>query len=311
MKKILNTIKKYETIIIHRHIQPDYDAYGSQFGLAFTLKENFKDKKIYVVGEENNLSYLGKMDIIDDVVFKNALSIILDVSNKDRVSDQRFTLSKEIIVIDHHQNVCDIDCYNIIKPTYGACAELVAEFIYDSKLKMTKEAATMLFAGIISDTGRFMYTKNNPNPLLIAAKLLSDGADSHSIYDNLYNEPLEKKKQKAYFASKIQYTKNNVSYMFNDKDVFELYDITTFDVSRGMVNLMSGVKEVPIWCNFTYNIEKNNIMCEFRSKDIIIVDVARKYGGGGHNNACGATVESFDVCKNILDDFDKLLEENK
>ena len=115
--------------------------------------------------------------------------------------------------------------------------------------------------------------------------------------------------QKNYFQNKMQLTKNNVAYMFNDKDVFEKFDVDTFTVSRGMVNLMAGIDIVKIWANFTYDTKIDKVICEFRSRDISIVDIAKKYGGGGHACACGATISSFEEAKLILNDFDKLLEE--
>lgn len=306
MKKILEKIKKYDTIIIHRHIQPDFDAYGSQLGLALTLKENFKEKNIYVVGEENYLSYVGKMDTIEDSVFTNALCIILDVSNAARVSDNRFTLAKDIVVIDHHQNTPDIDGYCLVQSDISSCCQIVTNFIYESKLKMTSEAATMLFSGIIADTGRFLYSKNDPTALFTAAKLLEDGAESKLVYDSLTIESLEKRKLKSYLSSQIKYY-NNVAYLCNDKDVFDKFDVSTFEISRGMVNLMAGIDEVSIWANFTYDIEQNKVLCEFRSREIPIVDIAVKYGGGGHKLACGASLENFDKVQDVINDFDELL----
>ncbi len=310
MKKILNKIKEYNTIIIHRHNNPDLDAYGSQLGLAYSLKENFNEKNIYVVGDANHFSWMGEMDNIEDNIYNDALVIIVDVAVEKLISDKRYELAKEVIVIDHHKNPTDINAYTLIDSNYGAAAELVAEFLYKSKLTIPSNAATMLFGGIIADTGRFQYTLNNPNPLLIASKLLKDGAKADFIYDNLYQETLESKQNKAYFSNQFKLTKNNVAYLKNDKEIYNKFDLKPFNISRGMIGVMAGIKEVQIWCNFTYNPEENNIMCEFRSKKIKIVDIAKKYGGGGHDLACGATVESFETCDLILEDFDNLVKEN-
>lgn len=310
-KDILNKIKEYDTIIIHRHKNPDLDAYGSQLGLLYTLKENFKKKNIYAVGETNHFSWMGDMDTIEDSTYNDALVIIVDVAVKALISDDRYELAKEVIIIDHHQNPTDINASTLIDSNYGAAAELVAEFIYASNLKLNSDAATMLFGGIVADTGRFQYTVNNPNPLLLASKLLQDGGNAKFIYDNLYQETLENKQAKSYFANKFELTKQNVAYLKNDLDVYEKFNLKPFGISRGMVGVMAGIKEVPIWANFTIDPETKKIMCEFRSKDIVIVDIAKKYGGGGHNLACGATVDSFEVCDKILEDFDRLVQESK
>ncbi len=311
MKPILDKIKQYDTIIIHRHKNPDLDAYGSQLGLKYTLQNTFKDKKIYAVGDSNHFSWMGEMDTITDDIYNGALVFILDVAVSHLVSDERYKLGAEVIVMDHHKNPADVDGYILIDSNYGAAAELIAEFVYEMNLDITPQAATMFFGGIIADTGRFQYTLNNPNPMLIGSKLLASGAEASFIYDNLYQETLESKQNKAYFANNFKLTPNNVAYLKNDKSIYEKFNLKPFNISRGMIGVMAGIKEVPIWCNFTYDYENDKIMCEFRSKKIVIVDIAKKYGGGGHDLACGATVDSFDIVDLILEDFDKLAKENK
>lgn len=66
-----------------------------------------------------------------------------------------------------------------------------------------------------------------------------------------------------------------VAYLKNDKDIFEKFPVDFFNISRGMVGVMAGIAEIPIWCNFTYDIENDVIIGEFRSRDISIVDIAK------------------------------------
>lgn len=318
MKEILNKIKKYQRIIIHRHSNPDLDALGSQIGLRETLRLNFPEKEIYAVGDMNRFTFLGEMDNVSDDKFKDALCIICDVAVSHMISDYRYFGCKEVIVIDHHQNetnlslpdkVFDLPLYRYVDTTIGACAAIVALMIKEWGLTVPANAATALYGGIVTDTGRFQYGNNLAPLFAISSYLVANGANPQYIYSNLYVETLESRLMKTYFQSKAQLTKNKVMYMFNDKDVFEKYDVDTFTVSRGMVNLMSGIDVVKIWANFTYDRTNGKVICEFRSRDIVIVDIAKKYGGGGHACACGATIDSFDVAKQVLDDFDKLLEE--
>lgn len=44
-QEILKKIEEFETIIIHRHVIPDGDAYGSSFGLAEIIRESFEGRK--------------------------------------------------------------------------------------------------------------------------------------------------------------------------------------------------------------------------------------------------------------------------
>jgi phosphoesterase RecJ-like protein len=100
---ILNKIKQYDKIIIHGHIRPDGDCYGAQFGLKDLILSSFPKKKVYVVGETSEyVSFVGQVDQIPDSEYNGALSIVVDTATKDRISDQRYLLGKEVIKIDHH-----------------------------------------------------------------------------------------------------------------------------------------------------------------------------------------------------------------
>lgn len=317
MNEILNKIKQYNTIIIHRHDNPDCDALGSQLGLKYTLKENFKDKEIYAVGDMNRFDFLGKMDEIPDEKYQNALVIICDVAVGRMVSDKRYFLAKEVIVIDHHKNDCLLDSDGIVfdKPLYKfirsdlvACAEIIAMMLEEWQLSIPKEAATALYAGMVTDSGRFQYGSNLEHLFKEAAFVVKNGADAQYVYKNLYVETLEDRLMKNYFSSKMLITKENVAYMINEADVFDKFDVDTFTVSRGMVNLMAGIKGINIWANFTFDKNSGKYFGEFRSRDIVIVDIAKKYGGGGHENACGATLEKEQIAL-ILEDFNKLAKE--
>jgi len=306
-EKILKLISGYDTIVIHRHKNPDMDAYGSQLGLKRIIELNFPSKKVYVVGDENNFAFLGKMDLIDDDIYSNALAIVVDVAVSALVSDDRYKLAKHVLVIDHHLNSSDIADTEYINSDYIACAQIIADIALAENLKLDKEAATVLFGGLATDSGRFLYPNTTAKSFEIAAYLAREGADIQYIYDNLYIETLNFKKLKGYFINNFKTTKNKVAYMKNDTSVKDEYDVTTFVVSRAMVNQMSGIKGIEIWANFTMD-EDGKIQSELRSKKIPIVEIARKYGGGGHSIACGCTLSSFEEADLVLDDLDQLLE---
>src|SRR5699024_1496061 len=104
-QEIIEEIKAFETIIIHRHVRPDADALGSQVGLKEMIKQSFPDKRVYAVGEEDPaLYFLTRMDDIEDDLFNDALVIVCDTANTGRISDARYSSAQKIIKIDHHPN---------------------------------------------------------------------------------------------------------------------------------------------------------------------------------------------------------------
>lgn len=308
--KIRELIEQYSTIIIHRHFNPDGDAYGSQMGLKYILKTNFPDKQIYAVGDENQFGFVGEVDNISDEVYNGALVIIVDVSVSHLVSDDRYKLADYIAVIDHHLNPSDIADLEYIDPTSIACAQIIAQFAIEQNLEVCKDAAYALFTGMATDSGRFKYPATDAKTFEIAAFLVNKGINIQEIYERLYTETINFKKLRGYFIQNFQLTKNNVAYMKNDLSVKDKFNVTTFVVSRAMVNQMADLKDVEIWANFTERNE-DEVFVELRSKRHSIVHIARKYGGGGHALACGCSLKSLEEAELVLNDLDQFLEEVK
>ncbi len=308
-KQVLNKIKEYGTIIIHRHGRPDGDAMGSQIGLKESLLATFPYKKVYAVGDVNErFAFLGDMDEIDDEEYKNALVIVLDCSDASMINDERYTLGRYIIKIDHHIAKGNFGHLNIVETSEVSCASLVAKIIFDSNLKLTDNGAKALFTGIVTDSGRFRYDNVSSETFLIASKLMKYNFDINSIYNKLYIEDLKIVKLRAFLTSKFMLTTKNVAYLINTQKDIEEYDVDVFTISRGMVNIMAGIKGIDIWVNFTEDIN-NKIIVEIRSSKYNVNPIATKYGGGGHKLASGATVDNMDVAYQLLEDLNKLVEE--
>ena len=304
---LFKDIEKYNTIIIHRHTRPDLDALGSQLGLAKIIKANYPSKEVYAVGDSTlKYSFIGDMDKISDDTYKGALVIIVDVAVSNLVSDTRYTMADKVWVIDHHKNECDITENVLLDTTRVAAAEYITYLVEEAGLKIPADAATALYGGIITDSGRFLYGTKVQNSLRIAADLVEAGANPRYIYDHIYIESLREREMKNYFSSRIQ-MKDGVAWLINPQEVLDKFDCEFNDISRGMLSLMVGIEEIKIWCNFTYDKDSDTVKCEFRSRGIEIVDVAKELGGGGHANACGATIKSFDDVDPIIQTFIELL----
>ena len=304
MYNIVKTlIDKYDRIIIHRHKNPDGDAWGSQMGLKHLIQLNYPEKEVYAVGDNNSFRFLGTMDDISDETFHGALSIVVDVCVSHLISDNRYQLASEVLVLDHHLNEPDIECTAIIESDHIACAELITGMFMEQDYRFNEQAATQLLTGVVTDSGRFFYPNTNARTFQVAAFLLEQGADLRWIYTNLYTEEINYKKLKGYFINNFQVTKHNVAYMKNTKDVKDQFGVSTFVVSRAMVNQMGNLKDIHIWANFTED-DDGLIQVELRSSKNSIVHIARQYGGGGHALACGCTLKSFEEADQLLQDLD-------
>lgn len=304
---ILDLVKQYDTIILHRHNKPDGDAMGSQIGMKHILKENFPEKKIYAVGD--NPRFFGfmddsQMDEIPDSAYENALAIILDCGASALISDSRWQLAPRKARIDHHIFCETIADAEVIDTSFESCCGMVAQFARESGLGLTPIAAKSLFTGIVTDSGRFRYDGTTSRTHSLVSWLLEQNFDTNEVFRNLYADSYESKKLKAQFILKIQFTPGNTAYIYTTREEFNALGVDLFTVSRGMTNTMADMKGVDIWANFTES--ENGILCELRSSVHNIQPIAVKYGGGGHAKACGATVPDKETVMAILADLDAI-----
>lgn len=308
-KSVLNKIKEYGTIIIHRHGRPDGDAMGSQIGLKEAILATYPYKKVYAVGDVNpRFSFVGEVDEIDDDLYKNALVIVLDSSDTTMINDERYKLGKYIIKIDHHISKCNYGHLNVVETSEVSCASLLAKIIFNCNMKLSDKGAKALFTGIVTDSGRFRYDTVTSDTLLIASKLLKYKFDPNEIYTQLYVEDLDIIKLRASLIMSFKTTNKGVAYLINTQEDIKKYGVDIFTISRGMVNIMAGIKGIDIWVNFTED-ENGKVIVEIRSTKYNVNPVAVKYGGGGHKLASGATISGLNMIDSVLKDLEQLMEE--
>ena len=157
-QQILEKIKEYDTIIIHRHMKPDPDALGSQVGLKALLTHHFPEKTIKAVGfNEPTLTWMAEMDTVQDSDYQGALAIICDTANRPRIDDKRYEQAAFTIKIDHHPNDDIYGDLSWVDTSSSSASEMITLFAQENQLALSSEAARLLYAGIVGDTGRFLY----------------------------------------------------------------------------------------------------------------------------------------------------------
>ena len=311
-QNILNEIKQYDRIIIHRHSKPDGDAIGSQIGLKHIIKENFPEKEVYVVGDHaGHYGFIAdsEMDEIGDEAYKGALAIVLDCGASALISDDRYKTAKATARMDHHifaEKICDTE---VVETSYESCCGMVADLALTCSLRLNSIAAKALYTGMITDSGRFRYDSTSARTFRLASFLMEQEFDTNDIYRNLYADDFESKKLRAQFTLKVQFTKKNVAYIYTTLEELKELNKDIFSVSRGMVGIMSDTKGVDIWANFTET--ENGVLCELRSSRFNINPIAVKYGGGGHAKASGATLPDRKAVMDMLQDLDNMIGETK
>lgn len=305
-KKILEKIKEYNRIIIHHHIRPDGDCIGSQMGLKYLIKESFPNKEVFAVGGDvpPYLEYITKHDVVSDEMYKGSLVICVDTAKSDRVFDKRYTTGDYLIKIDHHDDSDDYGDLILVEPEISACSAIIAKFYLANKeeLVLSKKAATALFFGIITDTGRFKYRGVDGEILRVASTLLDQGIDLDDMYTHIYTDEKSSLKLRGYVYRKFKSTDNGVLYIYFTNKKMKKFGVTR-DEAGNLVNSLDSVKGSIIWVAFIEQ-ENGDIRVRIRSRFASINDIAREFRGGGHLCASGATLKNKKEIKQILDLLD-------
>ena len=314
MQTILNKIKENDKIFIFRHFRPDGDAVGSSKGLTAILKLTYPEKKIYLQNADFSgyLSFLGDEDeILPDEEYADALGIVVDTATADRVSNKKFTLCRELIKIDHHILIESYAPTEWVEEERSSTCEMIAHF-YDTfrhELKIDVEAATYIYTGMVTDSGRFRFRDVSGETLRLAGTILSVGVDTDTLFAHLYLKEFDELKFEAYVHKKMKITEGGVAYIYVDNKMKEQFGLSD-ETAGTVVSLMDSIKGSIIWLAFIEN-KDGSTRVRLRSRFVTVSELANKYHGGGHACASGATVYSRKEMNQLIKDADSLIKEYK
>lgn len=307
-EQILQAVREYPTVIIHRHTSPDGDAMGSQIGMREIIKDNFPEKTVYAVGDPaKRYSFMdgSEMDEIPDSAYENALAIVLDCGASGLISDTRYALAAKTARLDHHMFSEKITDVEVVDTSYESCCGMVTDFALESGLRLSPTSAKALYTGMVTDSGRFRFDSTTSKTFRLASELLKQPFSITDIYSQLYVDDFEQVRLRAQFTLKIKFTDKKVAYIYTTKEELAACGADTFTVSRGMVGTMADLRGVDIWVNFTETEER--ILVEIRSSKYTVQPIAVKYGGGGHAKACGCSVADYATAMALLNDLNNMI----
>ena len=307
--KIYELIKKYENIVIARHIGVDPDAMASSFALKNSILLTFPDKHVRLAGTgSSRFSYFGKFDKNEDVK-ENTLLIVTDTPDIKRIDGiTDITKFSDIIKIDHHPFMEKFSDNSVeyIDIKAGSASQIVLELIENTDLLMDKQIAEQIFWGIVSDTNRFMYNDSTSKTFHFVGNLLEKyDLDLSKLYAPLYARPLEEVRLEGYIALNMQVTENGVAYIKITNDILEKFK--TDAASPGnMIGNFNYIDGILVWMFVTEDVKNENFRISIRSRGPIINSTAEKYNGGGHSFASGARITDITLADKLVKDLDDL-----
>jgi len=298
ISEISKIIKQSKTFFIAGHVKPDGDSIGSALALKSVLTGIGKKAGVYC--SDNiplYLKFLKDVNKIKKSVKNNEIfdcAIILESVNFSRMGDiitpQQ---AKKIINIDHHVMFSNFGAVNYIVPDSSSTAELVLNIFEHMKIKLTKDEAECLYTGVVTDTGRFQQLNTTANSHIAAAKLIEYGASPAYVRKQVYeNNSLASVKLLGSALSSMQTACNGkMAYMILTRDMFKKIGAKE-DETESIINFTMSVEGVKVGCIFK-EVDKNTTKISFRSvKNFDVLEIVRKFGGGGHKNAAGCTINS-------------------
>jgi len=311
-KQIYKEIKKYDTIVIARHIGADPDALGSQFALKDIILNIFPDKKVFAVGNPaSRFKFFGTSDKIDDINTTNALCIVLDTPDIKRIDGANINNFKSVIKIDHHPFIEKYGNIEYIDDEACSTSQLVLEFSFNNKISLSKEIAEKLYLGIVGDTDRFLHDYTTPRTFKLVTKLLKEtDIDFTSLYKILYQRPIAEVKFEGYIYQNLTITENGVAYIKLTDKVMKEYGVDSA-AAGNMINDLKFVNEIIVWVFLSEDVKSNLIRANIRSVGPFVNETATLFGGGGHKYASGAKLKSWADSDKLIDCLDKLASEYK
>lgn len=306
---ILAQIKAADTIIIHRHQRPDPDAFGSQFGLAELIKTSFPEKQVHVVGKQvPSMTWMGEMEQIPDSLYDDALVIVTDTANSPRVDDRRFDYGKVLVKIDHHPNDEPYGDYTWVIEGASSTSAMIFAFYkeFEDELTLSDAGASYLYAGIVGDTGRFLYATKSET-MQVVADLMKFDFDWFKINQQMDTISVEAARASGYVYNNMVTTDNGFNYIILTNEVVENFNLGDFGTAF-IVPLLGKINTVKAWAVFEQQ-DDGFFRVRLRSRNTVINEIAKRHGGGGHKFASGAFAKDIYEVHEIIREADETLKE--
>ncbi|MBQ7991061.1 MAG: DHH family phosphoesterase [Oscillospiraceae bacterium] len=287
--KIADILMDGEEFNVIYHINPDGDAVGSAYALALALRLAGK-KANAVCSFPVPQAYRYLTDQVDVMHLNDPEYICVDTSTRDRLGE--YGSHRILCAIDHHENNTTQARHLFCDPSASCCAQLVYEVIQELGVPVSRLMAEFLMTGLVTDTSCFRSNSTDKDSMRYAYIFASCGADIKDITRRHYLLKSDKRQaiELRLRESKVRsadgltavYTLANSVYEelgITDDDTEGINDVCEENTGTvmGIVirEKVRGRCRISVRCTGRYNAD----------------EFCASFGGGGHHNAAGATIE--------------------
>ncbi|WP_334072945.1 MULTISPECIES: bifunctional oligoribonuclease/PAP phosphatase NrnA [Paenibacillus] len=293
-------LTEHDNFLVVAHIQPDGDAVSSTLAVGWLL--SCLGKKYVMVNEgpiPKRMEYLWEADKIVNLseapletTYNHVICVDCADFKRTGKSSLYFAENAEILNIDHHPTNDGYGTCNLIVPHAAATAEILFDLMTFMNLSLDKHAATLIYTGLLTDTGGFRYSNTTPKVMATASKLLEYGVDGPGLSELLLEQmTLPQLRLLTRALNGLQITEDGkISWVSVDDEDLRITGAINEDL-EGIVNYPRNIQGVEVGLLFKV-ISETAVKVSMRSAGKVdVAQVAQSFGGGGHVRAAGARIE--------------------
>jgi phosphoesterase RecJ-like protein len=295
-RKIADFLRECRRVVVLSHRDPDGDAVGSAAGMARILSDAGIEATAVLPGGVPPLyAFVPDADRIlaEPPAEAPDVFVVVDATSPSRLGDLERALRPGVPVvnIDHHPDNSRFGDHVWVDSDACATALMIEEWAASNNFPIGREAAELLYVGIVTDTGRFTYANTDARCLEAAGRLVRLGADPHRIATNVYEKSSPASLQLLGCAlTTLDFREGGaVAALHVTRRMLEETGARDEDAD-GFSTYARSIEGVRVGIFFR-ETKEGAVKVSFRSNEgVEIHDVARRFGGGGHPRASGARV---------------------
>lgn len=311
-------IRNNDDFLVVSHVQPDGDASGSTFAMAWMLRSLNKsftlinegripEKFMYMAGPFSVIAY--EMDRPER---KFGTIISVDCADFGRIGQVEgcFASETQLLNIDHHATNDNFGDVNLVRADAAATVEVLYDLALELGVELTRELNICIYSGLLTDTGGFRYSNTSPKVLQIAAEMLARGVRGHELAERLLETMTYGQ------VSLLKRSLSTLSFALDNRVAWlhvTLADLASTDASSedmdGLVNYARNVEGVEVGMLFKEK-RPGTVKVSLRSSgQADVAAVAKRFGGGGHIKAAGCTINGSieEVIEQVVQEVGKEL----
>lgn len=297
--EIKKQIEKYNKIILMCHLVPDHDSVGSTNALKKMIALNYPNKEVKIYAQNSSFFEQFSPNIKYDSYKRidQCLYIALDCANEERLSWNEVSKDDFMIKIDHHPPINNYANINLVDDQKSSTCEFLWEIFKIMNVQVNKDICTLLYLGIIGDTGRFLYKNTSSQTYKCVSEMFKyDLNPQKDIYPYIYSTCIKDIKTKSQLLKKLLLVENFGIVMLTN-NILNNLKLNSSDVSK-FTNHFGNISELQIWIVIIQ--EEDYYKCSIRSKKYVINDIAQKFGGGGHPYASGVKLNTLEEVFSLI-----------